>query len=137
LLRGLDNTRLIRQGLEASFYDQSLVTDDMVARYHELSRAPGHREILLQLTLGFRDRNYATPERLAPLSMPVLILSGDHDNLVPVEHARQFNDAIAGSELVVFENIGHIPQEETPDTSAMAVHEFMYRIVEGSALAAE
>jgi pimeloyl-ACP methyl ester carboxylesterase len=137
LLRGLDNTRFIRQGLQASFYDQTLVDDAMVSRYHELSRAPGHREILLQITLGFRERNYATPERLAALSMPVLILSGDHDNLVPVEHARQFNDAIAGSELVVFENVGHIPQEETPDASAMAVHEFIYRIEEGSALAAE
>jgi pimeloyl-ACP methyl ester carboxylesterase len=137
LLRGLDNTRLIRQGLQASFYDQSLVTDDMVARYAELSRAPGHREILLQITLGFRERNYATPERLAALSMPVLILSGDHDNLVPVEHARQFNEAITGSQIVVFENIGHIPQEETPDASAMAVHEFIYAQIEPSALAAE
>ncbi len=137
ILSGLDNTRLIREGLEASFYDASLVTDAMVERYAEMSRAPGHREILLQLTLGFRDRNYATAERLSALAMPVLILTGDTDRLVPPEHARQFHDAIPNSELIVFENVGHIPQEEIPDESAMAVHEFLYRIHEGSALAAE
>jgi pimeloyl-ACP methyl ester carboxylesterase len=138
ILRDLDNTRLIRQGLEAAFYDPSFVDADMVTRYVELSRAPGHRDILLQITLGFRERNYATPERLAPLAnMPVLILTGDTDRLVPPEHARQFNDAIPGSQLMVFEHIGHIPQEETPDTSAMAVHEFLYAAESPEAVAAE
>ncbi len=137
IMRDLDNSRLIREGLEASFYDASLVNDAMVERYSELSRAPGHRDILLQLTLGFRERNYATPERLAALSMPVLVMTGDHDRLVPPEHAQQFADAIPGAELIVFENVGHIPQEEVPDDSAFAVHEFLYRVYEGSALAAE
>jgi pimeloyl-ACP methyl ester carboxylesterase len=138
LLRDLDNSRLIRQGLEASFYDASLVTDAMVARYAELSRAPGHRDILLNLTLNRGERNFATPERLAPLAnMPVLVLTGDTDRLVPPEHAQQFRDAIPGSQLIVFEHVGHVPQEETPDTSAMAVHEFLYAQIEGSALAAE
>ncbi len=124
----LDNTRLIRDGLEASFVDQSLVTDAMTERYSELSRAPGHRDILLQMTLGFRERNYATAERLAPLRMPVLILTGDQDRLVPPEHAQQFHDAIPGSQLITFENVGHIPQEERPADSAMAVHEFLYQV---------
>jgi pimeloyl-ACP methyl ester carboxylesterase len=127
LLRNLDNTRLIRQGLEASFFDPAFVTDEMVTRYADLSRAPGHRDILLQMTLGFRGRNFATAERLAPLQMPVLIMTGDHDRLVPPEHAQQFRDAIAGSELITFESIGHLPQEETSAASAMAVHEFLYR----------
>ncbi len=137
LLAQLDSTRLVRQGLEASFADPSLVDDAMVQRYTELARAPGHRDILLQITLGFRSRNYATPERLAPLAnMPVLVMSGDQDRLVPPEHARQFSEAIAGSQLVMFENVGHIPQEEIPDPSAQAVHEFLYRQAEPAAAAA-
>lgn len=127
-LQNLDNTRLIRQGLEAAFYDPSLVTDDMVTRYSELSRAAGHRDILLQMTLGFRSRNYATAERLSALQMPVLVLTGDTDRLVPPEHARQFHEAITGSRLIVYENIGHIPMEEAAERSAMDVHEFLYEI---------
>lgn len=137
LLRDLDSTRLIRGGLEASFGDPALVDDAMVTRYADLARAPGHRDILLQMTLGFRERNYATAERLAALRMPVLILSGDQDRLVPVDHARQFNEAIPGSNLVLFEGVGHIPQEEAADDSALAVHEFLYRVHEGAAVATE
>jgi pimeloyl-ACP methyl ester carboxylesterase len=136
-LLDLDRTALYRQGLQASFANPALVTDAMLNRYVELSRAPGHREILTQLYVGYGERNVATSERLAALRMPVLILTGDTDRLVPPEHARQFNQAIAGSELVVFEGVGHIPQEEAADASAMAVHEFLYRLQEGSALAAE
>lgn len=137
LLRDLDSTRLIRGGLEASFGDPTLVDDAMVARYADLARAPGHRDILLQMTLGFHERNFATNERLAALQMPVLVLAGDRDIIVPTEHARLFNQAIAGSELVLFEGVGHVPQEEAADQSAMAVHEFLYRVHEGAALAAE
>jgi pimeloyl-ACP methyl ester carboxylesterase len=136
LLRDLDNTRLVRQGLEASFADPALVDDAMLNRYTQLARAPGHRDILIQLSLDYRSRNFATPERLAPLAgKPVLILHGDADRLVPPEHAQQFHDAIPGSQLVMFEATGHIPQEERPDESAMAVQEFLYEVIEGSPLA--
>ncbi len=136
LLRDLDTTNLVRQGLENSFADPSFVTDAMVARYTELSRAPGHRDILLQMTLGFRERNYATAERLAALQMPVLVLTGDQDRLVPPEHAQQFHEAIPDSRLVTFENVGHIPQEEVADQSAMTVHEFLYQVMEPPTLCA-
>jgi pimeloyl-ACP methyl ester carboxylesterase len=136
LLRDLDNTALIRQGLENSFFDPAFVTDAMVTRYSELSRAPGHRDIILQLTLGFRERNFASAERLASLQTPTLVLTGDHDRLVPPEHAQQFDDAIVDSQLIAFENVGHIPQEEVPDQSAMAVHEFINRVLEPPTLCA-
>lgn len=137
LLRDLDSTYLTREGLLAAFPNHPEMVDDaMVSRYVDISRAPGHRDILIQLTLGFRERNYATPERLAALTMPVLILQGDQDNLVPPDHAQLFKDAIAQSELVMFEGVGHVPQEEIPSESATVVREFLYRIHEGSALPA-
>jgi pimeloyl-ACP methyl ester carboxylesterase len=137
LLRDLDNTRLIRQGLRSAFADPDLVDDAMVQRYSDLSRAPGHRAILLQMTLGFRDRNYATPERLAALRMPVLIMLGAQDRVVAPEQAQLFANAIAGAQLVRFENAGHIPHEEVAAESALAAHEFLYAIHEAPALAAE
>lgn len=128
LLRDLDNTALTRQGLIAAFVDPALVDDALMARYTELPRAPGHRAILLKLMLDFRSRNYATPERLAPLAaMPVLIMSGGADVLVPPEHAQQFHAAIAGSELVMFDGVGHVPQEIIPEQSAAALSDFLAR----------
>lgn len=131
LLRDLDATQLTRQGLLAAFpMHPEMVDDAMVRRYTELARAPGHRDMLIQLSLGREHREYATPERLAALTMPVLILEGDHDVLVPPEHAQQFKDAIAQAQLVMFEGVGHAPQEEIPDQSAMRVHEFLASVIE-------
>jgi len=128
LLRDLDNTRLTRQGLLSAFPTRpELVDDAMVSRYVDLARAPGHRDILIQLSLGFNERSMATAERLGRLGMPVLVLSGDTDNLVPVEHARQFNQAIPQSEIVIYEGVGHIPQEEIPERSAEDVLAFLIR----------
>jgi pimeloyl-ACP methyl ester carboxylesterase len=128
LLRDLDNTQLTRQGLLSAFPERAdLVDDAMVSRYVDLSRAPGHREILVQLSLGFSERAGATPERLGQLGMPVLVMSGDIDNLVPVEHARQFHAAIPQSELIVYEGIGHVPQEEIPEESAQDTMRFLLR----------
>lgn len=126
IMRDLDNTSLIRGGLEAAFYDPTLANDAMVTRYVEMSRAPGHRAILLQMTLGRKERNFATPGRLAPLAaMPVLVLQGDTDRLVPPEHGQRFADAISSSTLVMYENTGHLPHEEIPDRSAADVRAFV------------
>lgn len=136
LLRDLDNTALIRQGVEAAYADPAFVDDAVVARYGDMARAPGHRDILLQMTLGFRERNYATPERLAPLAnIPVLIIQGDGDRIVPPEHARQFNAAISGSQLMWMEGVGHVPQETHADETAAALREFLHAAFEPAALA--
>jgi pimeloyl-ACP methyl ester carboxylesterase len=126
LLRDLDTTALARQGLQASFAEPALATEDMVQRYVRLARAPGHRAILLQITLGFRERNFASAERLAPLSdLPTLILQGGQDRLVPADHARLFAQAIPGSSLVFWEEVGHLPQEEIPSVSVAALRTFL------------
>lgn len=137
LLRNLDNTQLTRQALETSFVDQTRITDQMVSRYVDASRAPGHREILLDLMLTRHSRNFATPERLAPFTTPTLIIWGDQDKVIPPRHAELFRNAIAGSEVLMLENVGHVPQEEEADASATAAQEFLYRVYEGPVLAAE
>jgi pimeloyl-ACP methyl ester carboxylesterase len=134
IMRDLDNTALVRQGLQASFGDGALATEEMVQRYVDFTRAPGHRDILLEMGTGGRDP--ATPERLAPLAnLPVLILHGDTDRLIALDSSERFRDAISGSELITFAGVGHLPQEEAADASAQAVREFLYRVHEGPALA--
>lgn len=124
ILRDLDGTRLIRQGLEAAFADRGLVDDAMVGRYTDLARAPGHRDILLDM--GDRSaRQQATNERLAAIRVPTLILQGEQDRLVPPADARRFAAAIAGSQLVSWPDDGHLPMEEHPARSAEAVAAFL------------
>ena len=56
---------------------------------------------------------------------PTLILWGAKDQLIPVGNAKLFADAIANSEVVIFDALGHIPQEEDPLLSVAPVLRFL------------
>ena len=124
-LRDLDMTSMIRDGLEDSFVDTSLVTDEMVQRYAALARAPGHRDALLHIITRRDARDVASDEKLSVINTPTLILHGDQDALVPVSGGRSFASAIRGSELVVYSNVGHLPQEEIAVRSAGDLRRFL------------
>lgn len=50
--------------------------------------------------------------RLGEIKKPTLIIWGKQDGLLPVADAYVFNKGIAGSELIVFDGCGHVPQFE-------------------------
>ncbi len=63
--------------------------------------------------------------RLAEIKKPTLIIWGKQDGLLPVADAYTFNKGIAGSELVVFEACGHVPQFEKAVDFNKKVLEFL------------
>ncbi len=46
--------------------------------------------------------------------MPVLIMWGERDPIIPVGHGERAHEAIPGSRLEIFDGVGHLPQLETP-----------------------
>jgi pimeloyl-ACP methyl ester carboxylesterase len=136
IVRDLDNTRIFRQGLEAAFADPAKADEAMVTRYVEMSRAPGHRDILLQLQTNYAGRRKASDELLSQIHTPTLILWGRQDHLIPVADAERFHHAIPGSEVKIFDASGHVPEEEAPDQSATAVIDFLQHAHQGDQRAA-
>ncbi|WP_422012882.1 alpha/beta fold hydrolase [Roseateles sp.] len=126
LLERIDNRPLIRQGLTAQVGDKSLITDELVDRWALYQRYPGHRPILMSAAPGAQAP--ATAERLAGLHLPTLVLWGELDPLLPLEHGRRFAEAIAGSQLIVYAGVGHLPQREIPQRSAADVATFVARL---------
>ena len=128
LIKDFDLKLLIRNGLKDSFVDQSFVTEDMVERYASLSRAPGHRSGILSLMSG-EERMPASTTTLAGINVPTLILQGDADAVVAPGGAPKFHEAINGSELIIYENVGHLPQEEVAAQSVADFEKFLARRV--------
>jgi pimeloyl-ACP methyl ester carboxylesterase len=62
------------------------------------------------------------------LRQPTLILWGERDRLIPLRYGEQFHRDIKGSTLVVFPGLGHVPQEEDPVATVVAVRDFLARI---------
>jgi pimeloyl-ACP methyl ester carboxylesterase len=122
-LRDIDNRPLIREGLKTDVYDKSLITPAVVDRWAELQRAPGHRAILMNVNLGAQSA--ATAAQLSTIKVPTLILWGADDPLIEPAAAAKFAAAIPGSKVIIYKQVGHLPQIEIPARSAADVLEFL------------
>ena len=65
------------------------------------------------------DRCYLTE------SVPVQLIWGARDSVIPVAHARMAHAAMPGSQLEIFENSGHFPFRDDPDRFVELVEKFI------------
>jgi pimeloyl-ACP methyl ester carboxylesterase len=57
--------------------------------------------------------------------MPVLIIWGARDPIIPVHHGERAHDSIPGSRLEIFEGVGHLPQVEAPGRFVAVLERFL------------
>lgn len=92
-----------------------------VIRYPEKLSVPLSEELVLSFAKpGFVDAlraimDYDYRDRLPEIELPVLIVWGRQDLLVPVGDADEYADLIgANARVIVFEDTGHVPMLERP-----------------------
>jgi 3-oxoadipate enol-lactonase len=66
-----------------------------------------------------------TSARLGELAMPVLVVHGDEDRMLPVQNGRAIAEAIPGARLEVLEGVGHMFWWEQPERSAALIADFV------------
>ena len=108
----LTSDKLVRQGLEKSFYDHSKITDDRVANYYRPLKTRGGQ--LAALRARAQWSLLPVEPNLDKIHVRTLILWGMHDQLIPLAAGRKLNSLIKDSTLVILDNCGHLPQEEMP-----------------------
>jgi len=126
-LRPLMQNTLPRSMIESSvrnvYGDPSKVTQELIDRYHDLTLRAGNRGALVE-----RFRQSPSGEFTAQISQvrqPTLILWGGQDRLIPPDNAAKFGRDIAGSRVVMFDALGHVPHEEDPAATVAAVQRFL------------
>jgi 3-oxoadipate enol-lactonase len=75
----------------------------------------------LEAMLGRSDSRAA----LGDISVPALILVGEHDGITPPELAREMHERIPNSKLIVIEGAGHIANLENPAAFNAALETFL------------
>jgi len=114
---------LVAASLTNVYGDPQRVTTELVDRYFELTLREGNRRALgLRLSQFVRGEH---AERIATIRQPTLILWGGRDRLIPPAVGAAFQRAIAGSRLIVFDELGHVPHEEDPARTVEAVQAFL------------
>lgn len=115
---------LVEQSVRNVYGNPAKVTPELVDLYYDMTLRQGNRQ-----ALGMRMKQIVprAPERIATLKLPTLILWGGQDRLIPPENAQKFARDIAGSQLVLFDDLGHVPHEEDPARTVAAVKAFLGR----------
>lgn len=108
--------------IRQAWHDETLVTDEVIAAYRKPLTAHNWDRALYEFT--FAPRSEGLRNRVAELKMPVLVITGDDDRIVPTQNsidlAQEFN-----LPLVVLPACGHVPQEECPELFMEAVNNFL------------
>jgi pimeloyl-ACP methyl ester carboxylesterase len=117
---------LVTEGVQGVYGEPSRVTPALVDRYYELTLREGNRRAL---RLRLQQHGFgADADRIDALTVPTLILWGGRDRLIPPAAGEEFQRRIAGSERVVFDDLGHVPQEEDPARTLQPVLDFLQRL---------
>jgi pimeloyl-ACP methyl ester carboxylesterase len=123
LMRHVLPKPLLRMNLKSAYARPEALSDAVTNRYHDLILAPGARQAMLD-----RLRQTVLQEPLPLLRQikaPSLLVWGEADAMIPVSNAQDYLQAIQGSRLVSWPQVGHLPQEEAAESSLQAVVDFL------------
>lgn len=116
---------MIESSVRNVYGDPSRITPVLIDRYFELTLRAGNRHALGERFRQSPGGQYAA--QIPSVKQPTLILWGGQDRLIPPDNADHFQRDIAGSRLVVFDGLGHVPHEEDPAVTVAAVQSFLAR----------
>lgn len=123
IVAGMTPRWLVANGVKGAVSVKSVMSDATINRYWELLRYPGNRAATLE---RFRQGyGSVAPAELARVTVPTLILWGREDRFIPVASAAYFGKYLSHSRTIVYDRVGHLPMEETPDRSAADVATFL------------
>ncbi len=96
---------------------------DVVARARELALAQEPERLVAALA-AMRDREDGRP-LLPGIGVPVLVVRGELDAVVPLEEAKAVAAAVPDGELVRLDGTGHLPPLEWPEELARRLLRFL------------
>jgi pimeloyl-ACP methyl ester carboxylesterase len=101
---------------------------EMARSYASLADRRRRRAFLatLRFAVGVGGQRVSATERLyLAQALPVLIIWGRLDPIIPVSHAEVAHRGIPGSRLAVFEEVRHFPQLEEPARFVAVLGDFL------------
>ena len=109
--------------LQESYYDKSLVTEELTAKYTAPLKIVGWEKAFWNYNKAPRTTN--VDKQLALLTVPILVITGDTDEVVATADSIRLAGELPNAQLVVIENCGHLPNEEKSQEFLTAVAGFL------------
>ena len=116
----------VKSVLNLAFFDKRNISTEMINEYSRALGMPGGKYALRQVA-----RQILPPEmtelmnQYHNISIPVMIVWGRQDEVIPLEIGERLNHELSNSTLAVIENCGHHPHEEKPKEFIALVKDFL------------
>ncbi len=78
-----------------------------------------------QATAGFAADKDNLREKLGTLKTPILVLSGDHDIVCPIENWYALTGKLPNMQIIMLPDSGHGPQHQYPELSVKYINAFL------------
>jgi len=111
------------QLIEMAWHDPAKLQPETIALYKKPLQVDNWDKALWELTLASRASKL--DKRLDELTLPILVITGDDDRIVPTADSIRLAGELPNASLVVIEAAGHVPHEEQPAEFMDAVREFL------------
>ncbi len=113
----------MKNALQLLFADPDLVTRDLVNDELRFKRMDGVDEALRKTADNlFPDGKQAGVPDLSGVEVPILVVWGNDDRIIPVAHTENAPD---GARVETLENTGHMPQMESAGRTNRLIGEFL------------
>lgn len=124
----LPDRLLVKQMLQKVFYDQSKITEAMIQQYVDYLKIPGAHQALRETAKQIIPANVdEIIDQTVNLNIPVLIIWGENDQVLPLSSGQRLHYDIKDSEFVIIPDAGHDPHEEKPAETIQAMTSFLNR----------
>jgi pimeloyl-ACP methyl ester carboxylesterase len=112
--------------LRKCYYDKAKITQEQIDTYAYYGSLPGAREAVVQTAKQIEPADMgALVAQYRTISVPVLIIWGAEDQVVPLSLGKRFKRDIPNSQLVIIPQCGHMPPEEQPGKTTRAIEAFL------------
>lgn len=109
----------VRAALSSMHVDKTLVTDERVDQFWDLMQTPGNGEAFVARAGAFTLPD--PTEDMQRIKVPTAIIWGAQDNVLPVAHAEIFATNVPNADVIILENVGHMPQSEAVERVANTI----------------
>ena len=108
---------VIRPWVGIAYYDKSAINDELIDMITIPPQDSGAARTFCLLFEGLRKQNYSPHVKsiLPKLTIPMLLVWGRQDRMIPVTLASTFSKLNPHITLIELDNAGHCPQDECPD----------------------
>lgn len=112
--------------IRLAWHNPALLPPEMLEYYQKPFQVENWDRALWEFTLASRPTGLT--KRLDDFFLPVMVISGDDDRIVPTSESIRLAGELPNASLVVIENSGHLPQEEQPQAFLRAVTNFVAKL---------